>query len=799
MRFITQFPLLVCLLFINFDAQAQTSNCSNTTTWNGTNWNPAPPTNESVAIFTGNYDSTGDLSACSVVIENGAVVTFKEVGASGHTLRIENEFQITNGFLVFENNTSLIQISDAENIGNITYKRRTKAINEYDFTYWSSPVSNQTLHALSPDTSPDKYMEYDAASNSWGIILNGSAEMQPAKGYIVRGPENQVEFQTYNANFTGEPHNGTISTAIAGPGNYNLIGNPYPSAVDADCLINDSENSAMNGALYFWTHNLPISQQGNFFNYNLNDYAVYNLLGGVGTGIIFDSSHEITTERPTGKIAAGTAFFVKGLSEGSVKFKNSMRLGSEEEQNSQFFRSSDTTTSATVSQCAVEKHRLWLQIENRPADPESPILFKQTLIGYTEDATTSAALDRNYDAEILSTNAAINLYSLSPDGLPLTIQGRALSGMYSNSEVIPLGIKCPAGDHIKISVSEDDGLFDQRIYYLRELISGSGSNAVYAYHDIKNSPFVFSSPVPVESSTRFAIVFAHSGPSIRESYCGNVLEYIYTSILTNTETVQGAVTAYKFRITNLSDPDEVQYYTTDLPRFQLTKLNSYEYGTSYQVEVAVEAGGYFGNYGPSCIISTPSLFSGSSAIYIPQCETVLAANYSPIFIKGPSMIQGYKIFVQMLDANNDVIEENTIERTDSWFKISNVVSPASGTTYRIQAAVKTTGEYSEYCAPCLITTPGTSSARIAASAGTAIGIQSYPNPFTDSFKLNLVNSGKAMTEVSVYDLLGRLLESYKIQPNEIDGLQFGESYPSGVYNVIVSHGDSVETIRVVKR
>src|SRR5690606_35425064 len=112
---------------------------------------------------------------------------------------------------------------------------------------------------------------------------------------------------------------------------------------------------------------------------------------GVGTGVIFDSSNEITTERPTGKIAAGVAFFVKGLSEGAVKFKNSMRIGSDNEQNSQFFRLADDN--ATPSPCAIEKHRLWLQIESRPTDPESPILFKQTLIGYVQDATTSAELD----------------------------------------------------------------------------------------------------------------------------------------------------------------------------------------------------------------------------------------------------------------------------------------------------------------------------------------------------------------------------------------------------------------------
>src|SRR5690606_3690424 len=106
----------------------QTSNCQNTTTWNGTSWNPTTPNSESLVIFTGNFNSTENLWACSVIIDNGAVVTFKEVGTSGHTLRIENGYEIVSGSLIFENNTALVQTNDVENIGEIIYKRRTKAI-----------------------------------------------------------------------------------------------------------------------------------------------------------------------------------------------------------------------------------------------------------------------------------------------------------------------------------------------------------------------------------------------------------------------------------------------------------------------------------------------------------------------------------------------------------------------------------------------------------------------------------------------------------------------------------------------
>lgn len=75
----------------------------------------------------------------------------------------------------------------------------------------------------------------------------------------------------------------------------------------------------------------------------------------------------------------------------------------------------------------------------------------------------------------------------------------------------------------------------------------------------------------------------------------------------------------------------------------------------------------------------------------------------------------------------------------------------------------------------------------------------YPNPYTDNFNLSLTTSSVDKVTVSVYDMLGKLLDQREVSPKAVSSIQVGDNYPSGVYNVIVSQGENKETVRVVKR
>jgi hypothetical protein len=78
-------------------------------------------------------------------------------------------------------------------------------------------------------------------------------------------------------------------------------------------------------------------------------------------------------------------------------------------------------------------------------------------------------------------------------------------------------------------------------------------------------------------------------------------------------------------------------------------------------------------------------------------------------------------------------------------------------------------------------------------------IKAYPNPYTSDFNLSLTTTTEEKVSVSIYDMTGRLLERNDINPREISEVKIGNKYSSGVYNVVVTQGAEVKTLRVIKR
>ena len=48
-------------------------------------------------------------------------------------------------------------------------------------------------------------------------------------------------------------------------------------------------------------------------------------------------------------------------------------------------------------------------------------------------------------------------------------------------------------------------------------------------------------------------------------------------------------------------------------------------------------------------------------------------------------------------------------------------------------------------------------------------------------------------------MMGRLMEQHEADTNEVSELQMGNNYPSGMYNVIITQGDEIKRLRVVKK
>ena len=447
-----------------------------TSTWNGTSWSPSAPTINNAIVFAGDYSVAADLSGCSCQVNSGNVVI-----ESTHTLTITNAVNVVSpGTLTFENGASLVQTANIVNTGDITYKRETTPISKFDYTYWSSPVSPQSLYNVSPNTSSDKFFSFDALADDWQQE-DPSAIMDKGIGYIIRGPQNYdapMPPNPYRASFVGVPNNGNLSiSSISSIEASYLLGNPYPSALDADSFLR-ANSGVLEGTLYFWTHNTSIQLATNITNgtagsgvyaYTSDDYASYNLTGGTATKIAAAGTN---SNIPSGKIASGQAFFATTKAAGSVVFNNGMRVGvgGTKLDNSQFFKNSSNAKAVSL----IEKSRLWLDLYNEEG------AFKQTLVGYVSGASND--YDSNYDGETFDGNEFVDFYSIMQDK-NLVIQGRALP--FEETDEVPLGYKTNIEGDFSIAISQTDGLFETQNVFVEDKL-------LNVVHDLKIAPYNFA-------------------------------------------------------------------------------------------------------------------------------------------------------------------------------------------------------------------------------------------------------------------------------------------------------------------
>ncbi|WDF63318.1 glycine-rich domain-containing protein [Flavobacterium sp. KACC 22763] len=460
---------------------------SSNTTWNGSGWsNGEPDGSKSVTISSvvPNQPFSAakpNITACSLNINvpNGATDP-NVIIPSEMTLTITNGIS-SNGKLIFESGSSLLQGANAVNTGSISYKRKV-SMRRYDVVYWSSPVNGLSMHDFSPNTLFDKYHYWNSATSKWVLNKNGTRIMEEGQGYSIRAPQyfDLVSPSVFDGTFVGTPNNGDWSVPVEHD-KLNLVGNPYPSPINAAKLM--LENKDHIGSLYFWTHNQPpqLEQGTNTFKYLSSDFVIYNGTGSVRvSGEIVSGADEFD-----GFIGAGQAFFTNAPPTATViKFNNGLREGSS--KNTQFYKTDKTSE--------VEKNRLWLNIAN------SQGAFKQILIGYIEGATNSN--DALYDATTMGSNSYIDFYSIN-ESKNLIVQGRALP--FDNTEVIPLGYRSGVDDkgdrNFTISIDHADGFFATQDVYLEDKTTGK-------IIDLRKENYTFFSAGET-NTTRFSLRYTN--------------------------------------------------------------------------------------------------------------------------------------------------------------------------------------------------------------------------------------------------------------------------------------------------
>ncbi|WP_179020904.1 GEVED domain-containing protein [Winogradskyella forsetii] len=497
--------------------------------WNGSvssdwdianNWTPSgvPVSTNCVVIPATSTDPviTGILKGkgYNLEIADGATLTQQ----SNSTLTIEDEIIIdSNGEFEIRDSANFIQVLDVttnENIGIAKVQREVTGLNTYDYVYWSSPVETFNVSDISPSTSAGGRYEWTPTVNNGtagnhGEWITTSGTMNIGQGYAIRDLEGTLMADI--AQFNGKLNNGQIThlikrgtynganypgignTATAEDDNWNLIGNPYPSAISLAAFT--AANPDIDGTLYFWRHNsAPSTSASNPFydgyqyNYSANDYLSANNLGSTPFGF-------------SDYIAAGQGFFVQLLHTApqttGIVFNNAMRGLYD---NSGFYRSAGSTTDDVAE--SNEKHRIWLDLidENNTA--------LSVLIGYATSATD--AIDRLYDGHLLN-DTNYQFYSIVEDPIKdnkLAINGLALP--FEDTDIIPLGFKAPAQGQFTIGINNLDGVFgttDQAIYLEDTMLN--------SIHDLRANPYIFTSAQGTFDE-RFRLRFSTQTLSIKD-------------------------------------------------------------------------------------------------------------------------------------------------------------------------------------------------------------------------------------------------------------------------------------------
>ncbi|RZJ66381.1 MAG: T9SS type A sorting domain-containing protein [Flavobacterium sp.] len=288
-----------------------------------------------------------------------------------------------------------------------------------------------------------------------------------------------------------------------------------------------------------------------------------------------------------------------------------------------------------------------------------------------------------------------------------------------------------------------------------------------------------------------AILDNGGASAVTPSQCGITLPALSTLIATTS--LQG-VTGYRFRITNLTDntaPNQVQILDRSIHWFALTMLNTYTYGTTYSIEVAVKTTGSYSGYGAPCAVTTPAVPG------ITNCGT---ATTPTMYFATTSMNRAtsYRFELTDMTSYNTII----VDRPSQYFNFNQVPGYTPGGQYAIRVAVMTSGVWSLYGEACVITAPGTALRGITdaeTEPQIAFRATGYPNPYLESFAIDMETPSTENVKVKVYDMIGKLVDEREFTADQIEAQQFGLQYPSGVYNVIVTQGEFTKTLRMIKR
>lgn len=432
--------------------------------------------------------------------------------------------------LYLRNDAQLVQgsgTSGNSGLGELSVQQNG-TVNEYAYNFWCSPVgnidandnTNRGFRANLFDESTGVISSIDAQFTSgnngfsspltissrwiytyqfgtsvidWNYV-GASGNISPGLGFTMKGTSGSDENQLYE--FRGKPNNGTITNIVA-DGQFTLIGNPYPSAIDAFDFIHDPENvTAITGDLHYWEQ-APNASSHNLADY-LGGYATYTisspgeiesfvpatftsfLADGSATNFIAGNGDRVARRY----IPIGQGFMVEGISEGVVTVKNSHReFYKESDPDSFFFRNASSSDTANNLPEDFKRFRINIDFDQ--------VYTRQLLMNFHNTATDGF----DYGLEGKSPGVLNSDAYWTQDDIPFVIQAFS----YDDSLNIPLIVKVENQQIITFNIGDVQNFDDSQSIYLHDIETAN-------YIDLRTQDY----SVNLSSGTysdRFEIVF----------------------------------------------------------------------------------------------------------------------------------------------------------------------------------------------------------------------------------------------------------------------------------------------------
>ena len=292
--------------------------------------------------------------------------------------------------------------------------------------------------------------------------------------------------------------------------------------------------------------------------------------------------------------------------------------------------------------------------------------------------------------------------------------------------------------------------------------------------------------------------------TISSPTCGSILGSVWDVIRCNTVT---NATHYRFRVrlgtTVVGTYDFTPTPSNPSPQFSLAIIPGVTLGNTYTVDVLLEINGVWRpttEYGSACTISTPAC-PEPSFVVSPNCGSIINSFWNTIFAQQVFGALAYR-FVVTYGANTvayDPITPTTAVSPTRQFQLREAGIIIPSTTYTIRVDVLCAdGTWIQGTQTCNITASATA-VRSSASDLAIFEVKAYPNPFAENFKLDINTSSEEQVNVSVFDMLGREIETRQSNLDAMNTLEIGDYYPTGVYNIVVTQGEHVKSLRVIKR